>query len=82
MFPDVESAALLRALDERGIYASSGSACTSLSSEPSHVLLAMGIPRNYVFGALRITFGYDNTPGDVGVLVEAIPEVAGKAVAA
>ncbi len=82
VFPGVESASLLRALDELGIYASSGSACTSMSSEPSHVLVAMGIPRNYLFGALRITFGYENTPDDVDQLLRVIPEVTRSAVPA
>src|SRR5579864_7227491 len=73
VFPEIESATLLRALDERGIYASSGSACTSMSTEPSHVLLAMRVPRDYLFGALRITFGLNNTAEDVDELLQVIP---------
>jgi cysteine desulfurase len=82
IFPDIESATVLRALDERGIYASSGSACTSMSSEPSHVLMAMGIPRAYLFGALRITFGLGNTDEDVEALLRVIPTITGAAVPA
>ena len=76
VFPHVESATILTALDARGIYASSGSACTSISSEPSHVLLAMGVPREYVYGALRLTFGHGNTMADVDELLTAIAVVA------
>ena len=66
-------------LDKRDIYASSGSACTSRSSEPSHVLVAMGVPRPALFGALRVTFGHDNAPADVDSLLEAIPMLVARA---
>jgi cysteine desulfurase len=72
-FEDVEIASILLGLDKREIYASSGSACTSRSSEPSHVLVAMGVPRRALFGALRLTLGHDNAPHDVDVLLETIP---------
>jgi cysteine desulfurase len=75
VFGDIEAAALLLGLDQHGISASSGSACTSASSEPSHVLVAMGVPHDSVFGALRVTFGLDNAPEDVEVLLETIPAV-------
>src|SRR5579864_4454067 len=65
VFQNVEIAPVLVGLDEREIFASSGSACMSASTEPSHVLVAMGIPRDYLFGALRITFGASNTADDV-----------------
>jgi cysteine desulfurase len=74
-FDGVEIAPVLLGLDRRDIWASSGSACTSRSSEPSHVLVAMGVPRESVFGALRLTFGLDNSPTDVDALLEAIPEL-------
>ena len=72
-FEGIEIAGVLLALDRQDIWASSGSACTSASSEPSHVLVAMGIPRSHLFGALRLTFGVDNPPSDVDRLLEAIP---------
>jgi cysteine desulfurase len=73
IFKDIEIASVLLGLDRHDIWASSGSACTSASSEPSHVLVGMGVGRDWVFGALRLTFGLDNTPADVDVLLEAIP---------
>jgi len=78
-FDDVEIASVLLGLDKRDIWASSGSACTSRSSEPSHVLVAMGIPRTALFGALRVTFGHDNAPADVDVLLEVIPTLVAAA---
>jgi cysteine desulfurase len=73
VFEGVEIASVLLGLDERDIWASSGSACTSASSEPSHVLLALGLSREWVFGALRLTFGIDNTAEDVDALLQTIP---------
>jgi cysteine desulfurase len=73
VFEGIEIAPILLGLDRRDVWASSGSACTSRSSEPSHVLVAMGVPREFVFGALRLTFGLDNTPTDVDTLLEVIP---------
>jgi cysteine desulfurase len=72
-FEGVEIASVLLGLDERDVWASSGSACTSASSEPSHVLLAMGVSREWVFGALRLSFGIDNTVDDVDALLRTIP---------
>ena len=69
----VEIAPILLGLDRYDIWASSGSACTSRSSEPSHVLVAMGLAREWVFGGLRLTFGRDNNEADVDALLEAIP---------
>ena len=74
VFRDVEIAPILLGLDKQDIWASSGSACTSASSEPSHVLLAMGLARDWVFGALRLTFGASNTPDDVQSLLQVVPE--------
>ena len=73
VFEGVEIASVLLGLDERDVWASSGSACTSASSEPSHVLLAMGVSREWVFGALRLTFGIDNAAEDVDALLQTIP---------
>jgi cysteine desulfurase len=72
-FGQLEIAPVLLGLDRQEIWASSGSACTSSSSEPSHVLVAMNVPRPYLFGALRLTFGIDNDPADVDTLLDAIP---------
>jgi cysteine desulfurase len=73
VFDGVEIAPILIALDRQDIWASSGSACTSASSEPSHVLVALGFGREWVFGALRLTFGRDNSPTDADALLAAIP---------
>jgi cysteine desulfurase len=72
-FGQVEIAPILVGLDRQEIWASSGSACTSSSSEPSHVLVAMGVPRSHLFGALRLTLGLENDPDDVERLLTAIP---------
>ncbi|HWQ62139.1 MAG TPA: cysteine desulfurase NifS, partial [Negativicutes bacterium] len=66
---------LLLNLDLKGIAASSGSACTSGSLDPSHVLLAMGLPHEVAHGSLRITLGKDNTPEDVEYFLEVLPEI-------
>jgi len=73
VFEGIEIAPLLLRLDKQDIWASSGSACMSASSEPSHVLLAMGFSRDWVFGALRLTFGLSNTAADADELLRAIP---------
>ncbi|HEY1293518.1 MAG TPA: aminotransferase class V-fold PLP-dependent enzyme [Chloroflexota bacterium] len=79
VFQDVEIASVLLGLDKHGICASSGSACTSASSEPSHVLVAMGLAREWLFGALRLTFGASNSPAEVDVLLDTIPPLVAAA---
>lgn len=74
-FRFVEGEALLLSLDLKGICASSGSACTSGSLDPSHVLLAIGLPHEIAHGSLRISFGEDNTMEDVDRIVEALCEI-------
>lgn len=70
-FDGVDGQALLEALDAAGIDASSGSACTTASWEPSHVLLAMGVDQDVAAGSLRCSFGLENTPAEVDrILVE------------
>ncbi len=69
-FKDVDGGELLLKLDEKGICASTGSACNSGSAEPSHVLTAIGLKPEYLEGSLRITFGEDNTKEDVDYLVD------------
>jgi cysteine desulfurase len=79
VFEGVEIAPILLGLDRQDIWASSGSACTSASSEPSHVLVAMGLSREWVFGALRVTFGASNAASDVDALLAAIPPLVASA---
>jgi cysteine desulfurase len=72
-FPGVESEALLMLLDGAGVYASAGSACASGAVEPSHVLAAMGVPRERALGSLRLTLGRDTTAADVDLALAVIP---------
>lgn len=72
----VEGESLLLALDEEGIAASSGSACTTGSLEPSHVLLAMGVEPDLARGHLRLSLGRGNTDQDIAYLLEVVPRVA------
>lgn len=71
----VEGEAMLLTLDFHGIAASSGSACTSGSLEPSHVLLAMGIPAEIAHGSLRLSLGRGNTEQDVDRFLEVLPPI-------
>lgn len=77
-FEFVDGEALLLNLDMKGICASSGSACTSGSLEPSHVLVAIGLSPEMANGALRVTFGDDNTKEDVNYLVDSLVEIVEK----
>lgn len=77
-FRFVEGESLLLSLDLKGICASSGSACTSGSLDPSHVLLAIGLPHEIAHGSLRVTFGDDNEPEDVDAIVDALKEILPK----
>ena len=72
-FPGVEAETLLVALDQRGIYAASGSACSSGAVDPSHVLLAMGMARDRALSCVRFSLGYASTDADVEVAVTEIP---------
>lgn len=74
-FPGVEGEALLLKLDAKGICASSGSACTSGSSAPSHVLSSIGLSDELALSSLRITFGEDNTKEDVDYLIQNLSEI-------
>ncbi len=74
----VEGESLLMALDLAGICASSGSACSSASLEPSHVLLAIGRSAELALGSLRLTLGRDNTDDDVDYLLSALPGLVHK----
>jgi cysteine desulfurase len=71
-FKDIEGSTLLTALDKQGFAIASGSACSSVNKEPSHVLLAMGIDEDLARGALRISFGNQNTINDVTAFIETL----------
>jgi len=73
-----DSEALLMHLDLAGIAASSGSACSTGAVEPSHVLVAMGVPRELALGAVRFSFGRESTRQDVDRAVEVVPAVVAK----
>jgi cysteine desulfurase len=74
-FEDVEGESVLLLLDQHGIAASSGSACTSGSLEASHVLQALGLPHERAIGSVRFTVGRDTTEADVDLAVELLPGV-------
>ena len=73
-FEGIEGESLLLLLDDKGIAASSGSACTSGSLDPSHVLLAIGRPHEVAHGSLRLTLGRENTPEEVEQIIAAVTE--------
>ncbi len=77
-FEGVEGESILLNLDLLGIAASTGSACTSGSVDPSHVLVAMGLPLEWSRGSLRLTLGKENTDADVDVLLAALPGIIEK----
>ncbi len=74
----IEGESILLMLDINGIAASSGSACTSGSLDPSHVLLAMGMPHETAHGSLRLTLGDDTTEDDIDYVLEVLPEIVVK----
>ena len=74
-FEGIEGEALLLLLDARGVCASSGSACTSGSLDPSHVLLAIGRPHEIAHGSLRLSLCADNTDEEVEHILKVVPEV-------
>ncbi len=74
-FEGIEGEALLLLLDDKGICASSGSACTSGSLDPSHVLLAIGRPHEVAHGSLRLSLGDDVTEADVDYIIEVVSNV-------
>ena len=74
-FAGIEGESLLLLLDQAGIAASSGSACTSGSLDPSHVLLAIGVPVEVAHGSLRLSLSGENTPAQVAHIAETVPRV-------
>lgn len=77
-FPGINGEELLIHLDERGICASAGSACTTGTTNPSHVLVAIGLDKSLSKGALRVSFGDENTLEDVDFLVDSLVEIINK----
>ena len=78
VFRGIEGESILLNLDMEGICASSGSACTSASLEPSHVLLALGLPHEVAHGSLRLTLGRSNTEEQVDRVLEVLPGIVQK----
>ena len=74
-FEGIEGESLLLLLDEKGIEASSGSACTSGSLDPSHVLLAIGLPHEVAHGSLRLTLCEENTPEQIEYIIKEVPGI-------
>ena len=77
-FQFIEGESLLIMLDMKGICGSSGSACTSGSLDPSHVLLAIGLPHEIAHGSLRLTLDERNTMEEMDYVVESIKEIVEK----
>jgi cysteine desulfurase len=78
-FANVEGETLLMSLDLQGVYISTGSACSSGSLEPSHVLQAMGVPDAYLHGALRLSLGRATAHADIEYVLEVLPEIVEQA---
>ncbi len=76
-FEGIEGESLLLLLDDQGICASSGSACTSGSLDPSHVLLSIGRPHEVAHGSLRLSLCEENTEVEVDTILKAVPEIVG-----
>jgi len=74
-FRHVESESIVLGLDLKGVAVSAGSACTSGNVEPSHVLVAMGVPLDWAMGAVRATLGRSNTAEDVEYVLEVLPPI-------
>jgi len=77
-FTGVEGESLIIALDLEGIAASSGSACTTGATEPSHVLRAIGVPDESIAGSLRLTLGRDNTPAQIAEVLALLPAIVAR----
>ncbi len=75
---DVEGEAVLLYLDHEGIFVSTGSACTSTTLDPSHVILALGVPYEYAHGSIRFTLGRSTTKEDLDYVLEKLPGVIQK----
>ena len=80
-FGDLEAELLLERLDRAGICASAGAACTSSGTEPSHVLLAMGLDERGALSSIRFSLGRDNTEAEIDTLLEVLPGIVKEAAA-
>ena len=76
-FKNVEGETLLHRLDLMGISVSTGSACNAKSNELSHVLKAIGVPKEYAFGTIRISLGYENTFDEVEIIAASLKKILG-----
>ena len=74
-FAEVEGETLLMSLDLQGVAISTGSACSSGSLEPSHVLKSMAVPETHLYGALRLSMGRDTTPDDIDYVLDLLPDM-------
>ncbi len=74
-FAEVEGETLLMSLDLQGVAISTGSACSSGSLEPSHVLKAMAVPETHLYGALRLSMGRSTTPDDIDYVLALLPDM-------
>jgi cysteine desulfurase len=77
--PGADSETLLMHLDMQGVAASGGSACSTGAVDPSHVLCAMGVPRELALGQLRFSFGHESTVADVDRVAAVLPKVVARA---
>lgn len=77
-FPDIEGESLLILLDQQGICASGGSACSTGAQDPSHVLLAVGLPHELARGSLRLTLSAENTEAELDETVKTLKEIVGR----
>jgi cysteine desulfurase len=77
-FKGVDGQSLVVALDLKGVAASTGSACSSGSLEPSHVLIAMGLPDEWLQGAVRFSLGFGNTPAEVDAVLHMLPPIVAR----
>jgi len=77
-FMDIEGEALVLYLDAAGVFVSTGSACTSASLEPSHVILALGMPYEVAHGSIRFTLGHETTEKDIDYVLKTLPPLVEK----
>jgi cysteine desulfurase len=77
-FSHTDSSAMVMALDLKGLSCSNGSACAAGNPEPSHVLLAMGLPQDKAHASLRFSVGWDTTEADIDEALKIIPEVVAR----
>lgn len=77
-FQFIEAESILLHLDLKGIYASSGSACSTGSPEPSHVLVAMGVPSSFAQGTVRFSMGKDNRDDEIDYVIQSLMEITRK----